>query len=257
MLEMSANNPEQINDATMPLLKHLEELRRVIIVSLIAIGIASVVAFYFVDHLLEILTRPLRPLGLKPVIFSVTEGLFFKFKVALLGGLVFAAPVVIWEIWRFILPALYPNEKKYILKIVPISIFLFVGGIVFGYYTLLPVMIYVLIKMAGGFTPIINVSQYLSFILSFLIPFGFIFEYPVVVYFLTKIGIVRPEWLVNKRKYAIVVIFILAAALTPSPDPINQTIMAAPILILYEVGIVVSKLVSRKKETLEVADEGV
>lgn len=254
---MSANDREQLNDATMPLLKHLEELRKVIIISLIAIGIASIVAFYFVNQLLDILTKPLKPLGLKPVIFSVTEGIFFKFKVALLGGLVFAAPVVIWQVWRFIVPALYPNEKRYLLRVVPISIILFAGGVIFGYYTLLPVMVYVLIKLAGDFTPIINVSQYLSFTLSFLIPFGLIFEFPVVVYFLTKIGVIKPDWLISKRKYAIVVIFIVAAVLTPSPDPINQTIMAAPMLILYEVGIIVSKLVFRKKraEALELADE--
>lgn len=254
---MSANDREQLNDATMPLLKHLEELRKVIIISLIAIGVASIAAFYFVNQLLDILTKPLKPLGLKPVIFSVTEGLFFKFKVALLGGLVFAAPVVIWQVWRFIVPALYPNERRYLLRVVPISIFLFAGGVIFGYYTLLPVMVYVLIKLAGDFTPIINVSQYLSFTLSFLIPFGLIFEFPVVVYFLTKIGIIKPDWLVSKRKYAIVVIFIVAAVLTPSPDPINQTIMAAPMLILYEVGIIVSKLVYKKKqaEALELVDE--
>lgn len=254
---MSEHDHGQIDGATMPLLKHLEELRKVIIVSLIAIGVASIASFSFVNKLLDILTRPLKPLGLKPVVFSVTEGIFFKFKVALIAGIVFASPVLIWQIWRFIVPALYPHEKRYVVRLVPISTLLFVGGVVFGYYTLFPVMVYVLIKLAGEFTPILNISQYLSFTLSFLIPFGLVFEFPVVIYFLTQIGIVKPEWLAKKRRYAIVIIFIVAAILTPSPDPINQTIMAAPMLVLYEAGIIVSKLVYRKKQarTLELTGE--
>lgn len=256
---MSGDVQEPREQDALPFLQHLEDLRKVIIVSLAAIGLASIGAFIFVSQILEILLRPLKPLGIKPMFTGVAEGLFFKFKVALVAGVILAAPVIIWQIWRFVVPALYPNEKRYVLRLVPISIVLFAGGVVLGYYTIFPILVYVLINLAAEFTPLINVSQYLSFTLSFLIPFGLMFEFPVVIYFLAQIGVVKPELLISKRKYAIVIIIILAAVLTPGPDPISQLIMAAPMLILYEAGIIVSKLVVRKKRNraVELANEEV
>jgi len=244
---MSGNNvPENKKDA-MSLVQHLEEFRRVIIISLAAIGIASIISFSYIDQIMSIITKPLDEQGLKLVYIAITEGIFIKFKIALIAGTVIASPIIIWQIWRFIVPALYPHEKKYIYRLVPISILLFVGGVVFAYYTIFPMAIFILIKLASEFDPMLTVSKYLSFTLAFLIPFGLIFEFPLVVYFLTKIGVITPNLLIHNRKYAIVISFVLAAVLTPGPDPISQIVMAVPMLVLYEVGILVSRVVAKKK----------
>lgn len=142
---------------------------------------------------------------------------------------------------------LYPHEKKYIYKLVPISIILFVSGVVFAYFTIFPLAVYVLITLASEFEPMLTISKYLSFCLNFLIPFGLVFEFPLIVYFLTKIGVITPQWLLHNRKYAIVIAFVLAAVLTPGPDPLSQLLMAAPMVVLYEVSIIVSKVVAKKR----------
>lgn len=231
----------------MPLLAHLQEFRKVVVVSVIAIVVTSVASFAYVDKFLAIILKPLTDLGITPSFIGVTEGMFFKFHVALLGGLVAASPILLWQFWRFLVPALYPNERGYIAKLVPISIVLFAGGVTFAYFTVLRFMTFFLIKFASEFHPLITVSNYLSFALGLVIPFGLIFEYPLLVYFLTKIGILRPELLIKYRKYSIVGVFIMAAILTPSPDPFTQILVASPMLILYEVGIIVAKIVARQR----------
>lgn len=244
---MENNGAPDKNQKTMGLLQHLEELRKGIIISLIAIAIASVISFAFIEEILGVITKPLTAQGIKPVYTAITEGIFTYFKIALITGTVFATPVLIWQVWRFIVPALYPHEKKYLYKLVPISIILFVGGVVFAYFTVFPIAVFVLIKLASEFEPMLTISKYLSFTLSFLIPFGLVFEFPLVIYFLTSIGVVTPEWLVRNRKYAILITFVLAAMLTPGPDPLSQLIMAAPMVVLYEIGILVAKVVTKKR----------
>lgn len=244
---MAENDAPENERETMSLLQHLEEFRKVIIISLLAIGIASIISFFFIDQILGVITRPLDAQGIRLVYTAITEGIFVKFKIALVAGTFFAAPVALWQAWRFVVPALYPHEKKYVYRLVPISIILFVSGVVFAYFAIFPVAIFVLIKLASEFDPMLTISKYLSFTLTFLIPFGLIFELPLVVYFLTKIGVITPEWLVRNRKYAVVSTFIIAAILTPGPDPLSQTIMAAPMLILYEVGVLVARAVAKKK----------
>lgn len=254
MTEKALHETEQ---EAMPLLKHLEELRKVIIVSLVAVGITSIASFFFVDQILAVLTKPVRDLGHDIVFTAMTEGIFTKFKVALLAGVIAASPIILWQFWRFLVPALYPHEKRYILRLVPISILLFAGGVVFAYFAVFPLAVFFLIKLAGEFEPMLTISKYFSFTLTFLIPFGLIFELPLIVYFLAQVGVITPEWLVRNRKYSIVFTFILAAILTPGPDPLSQSIMAAPMLILYEVGILVAKVVARKRHARfsELAEE--
>lgn len=230
-----------------PLMQHLADLRKVITVSVIAILVISVASFAYVDKFLVIILKPLTDLGIKPIFTGVTEGMFFKFHVALLVGLVVSSPILLWQFWRFLVPALYPNERGYIARLVPISIILFAGGVTFAYFTVLRFMTFFLIKFASEFTPLINVSNYLSFVLGLVIPFGLIFEYPLLVYFLSKIGILKHEILIKYRKYSIVAVFIIAAILTPSPDPFTQILVASPMLILYEVGIVVARIVGRQR----------
>lgn len=236
-------------EKNMLLLKHLEELRRVFLVSFIAIAISTVGCFFFSDQILEIFTRPLEQLGYSLYIIGMTEGIYAKLKIALLAGIIVSSPVLMWEFWHFLVPALYPHERKYILKLVPISVILFVLGVAFAYYIVFPVAIYILIKMAGEMEPMLTISKFISFTLSFLIPFGLLFELPVIIHFLTWAGVVTPAFLTKNRGYAIVVSFIIAAMLTPGPDPISQLVMVIPMIILYEAGILVAKITTKRKKS--------
>jgi len=245
-------NKDTVDDQqTMTILSHLEELRKVIIISLIAIVVASIVSFAFIEQIMAVLTKPLAEQGINLVVTALTEGIFTKFKIALIAGTILASPVILWQIWQFIVPALYPHEKKYLSRLIPISIILFVAGVVFAYTTVFPVAVYILVQLGSEFEPMFTIGKYLSFTLTFLIPFGLIFEFPLVIYFLTSIGVVTPEWLIRNRRYAIVITVILAAVLTPGPDPLSQMIMALPMAVLYEVGILVSKVVAKKKRKKE------
>lgn len=237
----------QDKEQTMTILYHLEELRKVIIVSVITVVVASIISFVFIEQIMAVITRPLETQGINLVVTALTEGIFTKFKISIIAGTILASPIIIWQIWRFIVPALYPHEKRYLAILVPVSVFLFIGGVLFAYFTVFPLAVFVLIQLASEFEPMLTISKYLSFTLAFLIPFGLVFELPLVVYFLTSIGVITPEWLLRNRKYAIVITVILAAVLTPGPDPISQMIMAAPMVILYEAGILVSKVVMKKR----------
>ncbi|HHW28595.1 MAG TPA: twin-arginine translocase subunit TatC [Syntrophomonadaceae bacterium] len=236
---------------TMTILSHLEELRKVIIVSVIAIVVTSIISFVFIEQIMTVLTKPLAEQGINLVVTALTEGIFTKFKIALVAGTILASPIILWQIWQFIVPALYPHERRYLSRLIPISVILFVAGVVFAYTTVFPVAVYILIQLGSEFEPMFTIGKYLSFTLTFLIPFGLIFEFPLVIYFLTSIGVVTPEWLVRNRRYAIVITVILAAVLTPGPDPISQLIMALPMAVLYEAGILVSKVVANKKRKRE------
>ncbi|MGE5543571.1 MAG: twin-arginine translocase subunit TatC, partial [Bacillota bacterium] len=224
------------------ILEHLEDLRKSLLISVVAVILAAVVAFYYSDLLLAIIQKPLKPLELDLVFIGVTEGFFIKLKLAFFGGLVLAFPIIAWQIYRFVAPALFPNERRYVLILFPIMILLFAGGVLFAYFGILKLVIAFLIMVAGDLEPMLTVDRYVSFVLAFTIPFGLVFELPVVVYFLTRIGIISPGWLSQKRKYALLAIFLLAAVLTPGPDPISQCLMGVPIYLLYEISILVSKI---------------
>jgi sec-independent protein translocase protein TatC len=240
--------PEKEKKEAMPLLKHLDDLRKVLVSSAIATFITSCGAYYFVDPILKVIEKPLTRAKVHLVVTGITEGFFIKLKIALIAGLIIASPFILWQIWRFVVPALYPKEKKSVRGVVPISVVLFIGGVLFAYFTVFQVAVYFLLQLASGFDPMLTIDKYLSFTVSFLLPFGVIFEFPLVVYFLAKVGILTPEKLVHSRKYTIVAIFIVAAVLTPSPDPLSQIIMAIPMLILYEAGILVARVVTRKRK---------
>lgn len=230
------------------LIHHLEDLRKALLISLIAIVVAALFSFSYSDQILAIIQKPLKDLGmgLSLVYIGVAEGFFVKMKLALLAGLILAFPVVAWELWSFIAPALYPHEKKYVYTLFPIILILFVAGVLFAYFTILKMVLGFLVYIAGDLKPMLTVDKYLSFILTFTIPFGIVFELPVVVFFLTRIGIIGPETLSRNRKYALLAIFIIAAALTPGPDPVSQVMMAVPVYVLYEISVIVAKLARPK-----------
>lgn len=230
------------------MLEHLEELRTRLVRSVLALfaGMIICVAFFQAD-LTAIIMKPFLALDQEMVFMQFTEGFLFQLKIALLGGCVLASPVIIWQIMRFILPALYSNEKRVFFTMTFFGILLFVGGVCFGYFLVLQPIMITLVKLAGpDLTPMITASSYLSFVLGFLIPFGLVFEIPMVVYFLTKVGIITPELLTKNRKYVLLVVLIIAAMLTP-PDIVSQLCMAAPMLLLYEVGVQISQVVYKRK----------
>ena len=230
-------------------MEHLEELRtRVIrIVLALFLGMIICVAF-FQQQLTDVFMGPFQQsLNHELVITQFTEGFLFQLKIALLGGCVLASPVIIWQIMRFVLPALYSNEKKVFFIMMFFGVALFVGGVCFGYFLVLQPVMSTLIRLAGpDITPMITASSYMSFVLGFLIPFGLVFEIPMVTYFLTMVGIITPDLLKKNRIYVLLVILILAALLTP-PDIVSQLCLAAPMLLLYEIGIQISQFVYKRK----------
>ncbi|NYE56767.1 twin-arginine translocase subunit TatC [Carboxydothermus ferrireducens] len=237
-----------MEDKPMTLFEHLEALRKVIIISVIAIVIGSIIAYNYVDYFLNILLQPVTALKMKLVFINVTEAFMTKLKIAIILGIILASPIILWQIWSFVAPGLKPVERKFILRMIPIIIILFVAGIVFAFFTVFQIATRFLLQFGGDImSPMITIGKYISFALNFLIPFGLVFELPVVVYILAKLNIISHEFLVKNRKYALLVVFILAAALTPGPDVISQLLMAAPLLILYEVSIFIAKFIKPKE----------
>lgn len=224
------------------ILEHLAELRRSIIICVVSVGIAAIGCFSYNEQLLAIVTLPLTAIDQHLIVTGVTEAFFVKLQLSFLAGFVLAFPIVSWAVWRFFRPALYAHERKYIHILFPITIVLFVTGVSFSYFVVLPMVLKFFVYIAGeSLDTMFKVDSYVSFVMSFTIPFGLIFELPVLTFFLTKIGVLKPQLLSKNRKYAILIIVILAGALTPGPDPISQVMMAVPVYILYEVSVLVSK----------------
>ena len=257
---MSENDVKnELNESLAPVMEHLDELRTRLVRCALALLLGMVVCFaLFQQQLTEIVMGPFMALEQEMIYTQFAEGFMFQLKIALLGGVVMASPVIIWQILRFILPALYSNEKKVFLLMTFFGIVLFVGGVCFGYFLVLEPIMQTLIKLAGtDLTPMITANSYMSFVLGFLIPFGLVFEIPMVVYFLTTVGIITPDMLTKNRKYVLLVVLVIAAVLTP-PDIVSQLCMAAPMLLLYELGIQISKFVYKrklKKEAKQAAKE--
>lgn len=232
-----------MGDKKLTLAEHLEELRTRIIKSVISIIVATCLAYYFVEKIISNLVKPVGNL----VFIAPQEAFISNIKIAFLGGLFLSSPIVVYQTWRFISVALQTNEKKYAYIFGPLSFIFFVLGAIFGYIIIVPIGIKFLLGFATDFvSPMITISKYISFVGTLTLAFGVIFQLPLISLFLTKIGIVTPYFLSSKRKHAIVLIFLLAAILTP-PDVITQCLMAAPLLVLYELGIIFSKFVYRPK----------
>ncbi len=237
----------------MPLTEHLRELRTRLIRSIIAFLIASAGSFYFARHVFEFLKEPvIRSYPeVELITLSPTEPLFILIKISLTVGLIIASPVILFEIWRFVEPALYPNEKKLFLPLLLSSVILFVMGGVFAYALVLPMALKFLLGL--GFsqlaaTPYLSVNLYVSFVLKMLIAFGVAFEMPIFLYMLQRAGIVNERQLKKFRRYFIVVAFLLGALI--APDVATQVLMAIPLLALYEISILLGKTIKKKEEKL-------
>ncbi len=170
-------------------------------------------------------------------------------KISFISAFVISSPLIFYEVWKFIAPGLLEKEKKYTLPFVITTTFLFSIGALFCFIIILPfAMNFLLTYKTESLQPMLSVGRYIDFCLKFIVAFGAIFELPVVTVFLTKMGIVTPEFLAKNRKYAVLIAFVIAALLTPTPDAFNQSLMAIPMIVLYEAGIWVSKILSRKRK---------
>lgn len=240
---------ERPEEDKMPLTSHLEELKTRLIRILIAVGIGFGVCYLFKDWSFRIITKPLvdaMPAQSSMIFTGLPEAFFIHMKIAFFASLFLTAPYTLFEIWRFISPGLYKNEKRLIFPFVFLSTLLFVGGVLFGYFLALPPAFRFFVSFSTDFLkPMISFREYLSLTLKFLLAFGLCFEMPVFMFFLAKLGIVNSKMLARQRRYAILIIFIVAAILTPSPDAVSQILMAVPLMVLYEVSIVVAKFARR------------
>lgn len=237
----------------MTITEHLEELRKVLLVSLAALAVATVITYFgFRSQLLSLLTRPVKELGVSLVYITPAEAFFTSIKMSFLAAIFLALPVILWEVWSFILPALHPHERRWVYIVMPFSLIFFFGGIVFGYSVVLPVALrFLLVTASEGFQPLITISRYLGFLTTFVLPFGVIFQLPLVVMLLTRLGLVSPQFLARNRKLAVLVIMVIAAVITPTPDVVSQLLLGLPMVLLYESSIWLSYLVRRKQEKVE------
>ena len=239
----------------MPFTSHLEELRTRIIRIIIAAAIGFGVCWYFKEWLFQIITRPLYQV-LPPNSFmiytSLPEAFFNYMKISFYASLFLTSPYILYQLWKFISPGLYKAEKKYMIPFVISSTILFICGILFGYYLALPPAFSFFVEFSSDFLkPMFSLREYLSLSLKLLLAFGVSFELPVVIFFLAKIGVVSSKTLSRNRRYAILIIFVAAAILTPSPDALTKIIMAVPLMGLYEIGIIVAKLAEKKRPKAE------
>jgi sec-independent protein translocase protein TatC len=235
-------------------IEHLEELRKRLIISLIAVGMGFVISYIFSKEIFHLLMIPLikvLPPGASMIFTNLPEAFFTYLKVALLAGIFVASPVVLYQIWLFVAPALYSHEKRYAIPFVIFSTLLFVGGASFGYFIVFPFGFKFFISFATDFIqPAPKLKEYLSFCSILLLTFGLVFELPLFIFFLSKLGVVDARMLSRNRRYVILGIFVIAAILTP-PDVVTQIMMAGPLLLLYEVSIWIAKIFGRKKEKEE------
>ncbi len=231
----------------MSFMEHLGELRVRIVRSLLALLVGLGIALPFSQQIVDYLARPVRATGNNLVFLSLTEAFWVQMKVAVIVGLFIAAPAILWQIWAFVAPGLHQHERKYAMPFVLIGSVLFIGGGVFSLKVVTPYAISFLLSYSRpGLQPMISIGSYVDFLLKFTLAFGLVFELPLIITLLSRMGIVTPAMLSKNRKYAILGAFIAGAVLTPTPDAFNQTLMAGPLILLYEVGIICARIFGRR-----------
>jgi sec-independent protein translocase protein TatC len=237
---------EEETGGQMTLLEHLEELRSRLVKVAIAIGIATAISFAFAQQFVDFLAVPIGGLD-KLQAIDVTENISVFMQVSLIGGLVLAMPVIVYQLIRFIVPGLTDDEKRYLWIVVPTASLLFVVGVAFAFFVMLP-------NAVPFLTSFLNIptkprpETYFGFITKLMFWIGVSFQTPLILAFLARLGIITPQLLIKYRRYAIVLMAILAAVITPTVDPVNMMLVMAPLVILYELGILLSRFTYRKRQ---------
>jgi len=236
------------NEGEMTFLEHLEELRWRLIYSIAGVLVGTIVSWIFIDFLVEsILLKPAIENNIALQNLKPFGQIFLYFQIAIISGVILSIPNIFYQLWKFIAPALRKNERKYILAIVVFSSICFLLGIFFAYFIMLPLALSFASQF--GTTAIKNefaIDEYMSIIISVMLAAGLVFELPMLSFFLSKLGILTPDFMKKYRRHSLVIIMILAAVLTPGTDPVSQVILAVPLFLLYEISILVSKLSQKK-----------
>ena len=237
------NQPEMDIDIKMSLVDHLQELRKRLLVVILALVVGSTVCYFYSTELVHFITAPAGKL----YYMSPAEAFFTYLRVSFFAGFLLALPIVLYQIWAFILPALSIKERMASVILVPASVLLFFIGLSFSYFLVLPAGI----KFFMGFAtedlqPMLSLGQYLSFVISFLLPFGFIFELPLFIVVLARLGIISSKMLSGKRKHILVLSFVVGAIISPTPDVFSQTMVAVPILVMSEMSRLIVKYILKK-----------
>jgi sec-independent protein translocase protein TatC len=236
----------------MTFLEHLDDLRKRLFYSFTAIFIALIPAYVFSKDIYTFLSRPLTrylPEGETLSYLTLTEPFMTYIKVSFLTALFAVSPFVFYQIWKFVAPGLYQKEKKYVFPFVGFTSVFFVGGAAFSYYIAYPFACRFFLNLGKDFKAVITIGEFFSLTIKMLLGVGLVFEMPVLIFFLSKMGIVTSRWMVKNFKYAVLAIFIIAAVITPSPDMVSQLIIAGPMLGLYGIGILVAFLFGRERKT--------
>ncbi len=257
-----------MEDAKMPLTEHLNDLRKAIIKSLLALLFAFLISFTYSEKIVQFIMFPLKynfDFSVREMYISIVphdklkdtklvflgpaEAFWMNIKISLFSGIIFSLPVIFHQLWKFVSPGLLPNEKRYVLPFIFSATGLFLFGSSFCFFIVLPfAMEFLLTYKVGDFLmPMLSIGQYVDFCLKFVLAFGAVFELPIIILFLTKMGLLTTKTLAKNRKYAVLAAFVIAALLTPTPDALNQTLMALPIIVLYELSIWISPLFEKKK----------
>ena len=240
-----------MTEKKLSLVEHLTELRTGLIRASISLVASTLLCLYFSKSIFRFLQRPLQevlPAGTPFITTSPLEALTTYLKVSLLAGVFLSSPFILYQVWRFVAPGLYVNEKKWALVFVTSTTFFFVGGALFGYFAIFPVgfRFFVAALEGTGIQLLPQMEDYLGFISKMLLTFGLIFEMPLLLILLARLGIIRLEMLTKARRYVLVFLFLIAGLLTPGPDVLSQFLLAVPLLILYELSILAIWLMEKK-----------
>ena len=243
---MARPNPDK-----MSFLEHLEELRLRLVHCAVALALGFGLAWFWHEEIFHFLTRPLRVAfpDIKFIFTSPSEALFLYMKMAFFVGIFVAAPYILWQIWAFIAPGLYAHERGYVYPFIFFGSLFFIGGAAFGHFMLFPLTFSFLGSFGGeDMTFMPKVDEYFSFYSWFLLGLGLVFQLPIVIFVLSRIGLVTPRFLLRNFKYAILAAFIIAAVITPTPDVVIQTFVALPMIALYLLGVLVAYVFGRKRQ---------
>jgi len=238
----------------MTFLEHLEDLRKRIFYSFIAIIVVVIPAWIVSKEIYDILARPVTqflPEGAKLAYTTLTAPFMLYIKVSFLAAIFITSPFIFLQFWLFIAPGLYQREKKYVIPFVFFTTFFFILGALFAYFVVFPFACRFFLKIGADFQPVITVDKYFSLALRVLLGIALVFELPTLVFFLSRIGIVTSRWMIKNFKYAVLAIFIIAAIITPTPDMITQSIIAVPMLALYGLSILIAFFAGKRRKREE------
>lgn len=232
----------------MSLLEHLDELRKRILHSLVAVTVGFFVCWPFADRIYGFLERPIKellPEGKKLVFTGVTDAFILYIKVAALAAVFLSSPYLLYQIWKFVSPGLYKRERMYVLPFILFGSVFFIGGGAFAYYVAFPFAAEFLLDVGERFEPMLTIERYFRFLLTIMLGLGLMFELPVLIFLLSQMGLVTPRFLLRHFRWAVLAIFTVAAVITPTPDVVNLCLFALPTIGLYLLGIGASALVGR------------